>query len=161
MKNIKIALIALMSLTCMLFACRSSRPAISTTYLDSTFTSTRTVDRDTLITAPAAETAASIEVADILSGEFTQTATRSGQANVTIYRKGNTLQVDCRCDTLAIAAKLRDTYTDQRRQVSAVSTNTVEKRYVPWYTKVLAWAGAAAIVFKLGGLALKYFKPKS
>lgn len=114
---------------------------------DSVVVNHYTVERDTVIVAPGAIAKAEVPLQELKPGmKPISRSERQAKVSVKVNDKGR-LQVDCACDTLAIAAKLKEQNTQSVRTI--VETRRTEVPYVPWYIKIAAWLGLAALLLLL------------
>lgn len=120
----------------------AKRPVASRTVVTDT-TIVTTVIRDTILYAPPAVAKLSINIDSIGEGQ----SVVSNQARLKVERRGDTLSVDCECDTVAISAALKDTWSVQRKHIREVEV--IREQYIPRLIKLLAWIGAAAILLLL------------
>lgn len=132
-------------------ACRSSKPvATSTVITDSTTVERTTSERDTTITA-SADTANVTIPLEQLKDSFKAEVKGKQQARAKVTVKANKLHVECQCDTMAINAKLRDTYEQILRNTHRTDTVIVPVKFIPKWVKILAWIGglwiAAFVIF--------------
>ncbi|MNS03117.1 hypothetical protein D3C72_344450 [compost metagenome] len=111
-------------------------------------------ERDTNIYSPEAAAGLHIPLSEVKQG-LKPVKKSNKQATVTAQVVGNQLYVDCECDSVAIAAKIRDTET---RQTSVKTvTETVQVKFIPLFVTVLAWIGGASILVGVFS-ALRLFK---
>ncbi len=171
----------LLSIALLSSCCREAVPVNSTTVVhDTTFVESRVIERDTTIIYPGSSTQLIIPVKDILetSDHRPQRALISGpkhlgppsvvteskapwsavrgQSSLTATIKGTDLRIDCDCDTLAIEAKLYDTYQKEHKQKTTETTITKEVKFIPQWIKVLAWSGGAFYLFMGIGVIRKF-----
>lgn len=72
---------------------------------------------------------------------------------------GDSLQINCLCDTLAIKAQLINTYEKTYRSKIEATKETVRIKYVPDWVKFFAWCGAAFWLIVLIKSILKFYNP--
>lgn len=135
---------------CALFlftGCKSNKGlARAETIRDTVERTVTIVERDTILQAPAAEATVSAPLKDLLNGAPMALKSRDKQASVTLTSDGKTLKAECKCDTLAIEAKLRDRVEQERRATLATITETVPKRFTPWWVVGLAAFGGVFLL---------------
>lgn len=172
------SLIAFVSLTlaiCSITACRPRQVVSGTETTRDTYTSKTETFRDTVIIAPGASVTAELDLNSLItvfkddSGNVAKPTIKPAAVTKTdkhatvkveIDPKGK-LNVECRCDTLAITAKLRDTYEKQVSKTSTTNTVVQVQRKLPWWAHILIWPGVAAwcwILFTVGKIILKLLK---
>ena len=135
---------AIMAMTIILFAgcCKGSYPPPASVTVHDTITMTRTVtERDTVLTVPGAGVSM-----DIAPGDTAGRQVRNRQAGLKVTTTGKGLHIDCRCDTVTITAKLRDSLIMLNHQRTEQSREVVREQYTPWPVKGLAWVGGMAIL---------------
>lgn len=120
--------------------CRSLRPALEihdTTIVERTITIHDTVFK----TAPASvRTTLAVPCPDQFKKDFKPSSNRNKNATVKTSMVGDSLQIDCECDTIAIRAQLKNIYEKTDHNRTEVATRTVENN-VPGFVKFLAWSG--------------------
>lgn len=86
------------------------------------------------------------------------TATK-GHAKATITPVGNTIKFDCECDTLAIKAKLRESFkTEFKGETNTKVAAVVKQRGVSWF-KLILYLIIALIIGFVAGTVVNLFKP--
>lgn len=130
-------------------------PTSSKVTSDSIITDRYVIERDTTLKTPSALVGLKIPLTTIKEG-FKPVENSKKQSKVSAKVENGNLVVDCKCDSLEIAAKIRDTYESALRKTTTVETITQEVRYVPWYIKLLAWIGAFALTGLVVLLARKF-----
>lgn len=80
-------------------------------------------------------------------------------ARVVVQKVHDTIRITAECDSIALAAKIRDKIVREQQVKEIVTTEIVRERYTPWMTKALAIIGGLT----LGAIAVKltinkYFK---
>lgn len=172
------SLIAFVSLTlaiCSITACRPRQVVSGTETFRDTYIAKTETFRDTTIVAPGATVFAELDLNDVVkafkddSGNVVKPVIKPSAitktdkhatVKVEIGPNGR-LNVECRCDTLAINAKLRDTYEKQVSNTSTTNTVVQVQRKLPWWAHILIWPGVAAwcwVLFTVGKIILKLLK---
>lgn len=140
------SLMALLLFTA-LSSCRSAKPpTIQTDIKDSINVAIEHVERDTNIIAPGAKTELEFKISDLEKlPDGIILKSQDKQAGLKFIKENNKIKATCNCDTLAIQAKLRDTYTSQDR-VRTITNNVItEVKYIPTWVRWLAWIGGISI----------------
>lgn len=157
----RLGLMLLLSTVLVFASCGSTKeiPAVS----DSVKETEKVVERDTNIVAPGATANFSIPVSRLyelpgfsynIKGTTAKVSApyyihlgenQNKQAKAEASVKDGVLNVKCTCDSLGILAKLRDRLKE-KQTTRTVILPPVEIKYVPWYTKALAWVGGAALI---------------
>lgn len=143
-----------------LTGCKSTRPVerTNTTLKDSTWVETTYRKRDTVIFVPGDTIRLQVPITEITKEPIRQT---NGRTTAIVKRVGDKLDVQCVTDALQEKLEWLETIVKKNSVKERIVETIVEvpKRYTPWYTKTLAWLGGLAVLFILGSLAFKYFKP--
>lgn len=137
---------------------------------DSTYTSTTTVQRDTIISigADSSVVELSLEQPGLHHEPGTAPApspviTKKGSHSVvTIQRKGQTVTATCLCPELEVKARLYDQLVKTTREKQEVITKVIRETYIPKFTLAMSYLGMiflAALVIVLGFKLFKLFKP--
>lgn len=134
-------------------SCQASKPTPDRV-TDSVMVEKTIVIRDTVFTTPAAATSLSISLNELSKGIKKPLKARSGHASATLYQVGDRVRVDCKCDTLAITAQLRDRF-EQRLHKQTITQTPEQSFYTPWYMKALATVGGLFIVLLVAGIIYK------
>lgn len=136
-------------------SCKSSRSVQTERIVFDTTTVTVTnVERDTILIAPADSAHLFWQLP--LLHPIQSRGLRN--AKITAIPKDRGTLVICECDSLAIAAKLRDKYVDKHR--NRVETVTVSKTVyrTPKFIKLLAMSGGLALLFLVVIILLQLIK---
>lgn len=168
-KKIVIGLFVLVTCSTILSTagCRSLRPAQERIVNDSTSTTTTTKERDTTFKTPSSRATLTVEVKVPCPDQEPvmvierKVQKKQGNAILNLAVKGTSVTADCFCDTLAIKAKIRDTYQKSSHVKRETNTRTVEVKYVPGWVNFLAWSGGLFWPLFLLGVYIKHFKQKS
>lgn len=142
--------------------CRKMYPvSVKEQTYDSTLVQTREVLRDTVIIIPEAQSSLQIDADEV--AQALQTGSKpivkeqtQHQATVKVKVSEKGIEAECHCDTMAIMAKLKDTYTDKEHIRVRIKTETVQVKYVPAMVKYLAWTGGIALVLGIGLIIRKF-----
>lgn len=140
--------------------CSLLRSAREKVVHDTTFIERTVTVRDTILKAAPAAVTYAVQVPCPELKQFTPVKKQFKHATLEMKVRGDSLQVDCKCDTAAIAAKLFDTHTKKEHSRTEVSTRIVEKKYVPAFVNFLAWSGGVFWILFLLGVFIKTIKPK-
>lgn len=122
--------------------CAVKKPVVMERTVTDTVTIKETVQvRDTVIVADSAKATVIIKQCEDITTEPIQA--KSKQATVKVYKDKATGQIkaDCECDTLAIKAQVQDKIKTEVRVKTVTDTKIVEKKFVPFVVKLLAWIG--------------------
>lgn len=141
--------------------CRLLRPAPEKIVHDNvTNTITRT-ERDTVLVTKKATVTMTVQLPCPEAGKtFDPLIKKNVNALLKLAVIGNTLTADCECDTVALKAKLYDTFQKSSHIRTETSTRTVEVKYVPGWVKFLAWSGGIFWPLFLLGVYIKYINSK-
>lgn len=135
-----------------------SEEAITTR--DSVSVVTTLTKRDTIVTTPADSLRVQIPIKDLTQRPRVVRSAR-GTTTATISRIGDDIAVQCKCDSLKLTLEIRDRELEILRIKERMSKTevVVPEKYIPWYTKILAWIGGIALA--IGGVLglLKFLKP--
>lgn len=138
----------------LLAGCANTVPVVkkSQHVKDSVVTQIKYVPRDTIVVVPKDSMNVKVSLEDLGINPYTEVS-KSGEIQATIQRIEDTIIVDCQVEELQLKLELLDKKIKTLKMREVVNTERVEvpKRYVPWWVKLLAWAGGIAIVW----LALK------
>jgi hypothetical protein len=152
--------IIIIILTFLICSCGARKIDLSekTTVTDSTFTTVRTVKRDTIITVPGDSIKVRIPIYDIQEVPITR---KTERASVTISKENDTLIVDCKCEQYQELIRVQDKIIEKQRELitNLQKTVVIPEKYTPWYVKVLAWIGGISILIVAAALLIKYIKP--
>lgn len=152
--------IAIVGLGLSLSGCGSAKPTLTTktTVKDSVWTEVQKVKRDTVITIPGDTTFISIPYYELTETPIKRT---SGRSTASIKKVGDQIKVQCECLEYKAKIEFLETIIAQYQKIQELTENTiiVPEKFVPWYTKILAWAGGIAIAFGVGMIVLKFIKP--
>jgi hypothetical protein len=172
-------LLALVSLVLVLASCGSTKPLIPAV-VDSVSSVTKTVERDTNIKVPASGTSFRVSMDKLFGAiklDYQNSHPVAGtnqllpavpkqpvplgsqqnkQATASASIVDGQLQIDCKCDSMEIAAKLLDKYL-QTNRTRTITLPPKEVKYIPWYVKALAWLGGISLV---AGALLAYIGVK-
>ena len=79
-------------------------------------------------------------------------------ARVVLQKVRDTIRVTATCDSIALAAKIKDQLTTEKQVKEIVTTEIVRVRFIPWTVKALAIIGSGClIVFGTKLIINKYF----
>lgn len=145
-----------------LIGCKSNRPTVTKNRVvkDSVSVTTSIVPRDTIVVVPRDSVNVRVSLKE-LGIEPTVATSKSGDVKATIRRIEDTIIVDCDVKELEMKLQLLDKEIEKLKSTKIVDTETkyVPERYVPWWVKILAWAGGIAIVYFALKTVIKSFKP--
>ena len=112
--------------------------------------------RDTVFVTNASSVSTSLPITDPhFKSAFKALSKTFKNATVSAKIVGDSLQIDCKCDTLFIKAQLRDTYEkeyhsrqrdsllNEFRATSEKENKTILEKHVPGWVKFFAWSGGA------------------
>lgn len=152
--------IAILSMMAVLtVGCKHTAPTVQTvTVHDTTYTETRIVERDTVLLAPASQVDVSMQVDQLLNAASNRFEKQIKNAKLSIVRVNDTINIGCECDTLALAAKIRDRYINRWRKTLTSEVKTVPEKFVPGYVKILAWIGGGVSLIILILAAIQIIK---
>ncbi len=133
---------------------------------DSTFTSTTTVQRDTIITigADSSVVELSLEQPGLHHEPGTAPAPskaivkKGSHSVVTIQRTGQTVTATCLCPELEVKARLYDQLVKTTREKQEVVTKVIRETYIPKFTLYMSYVGIVFLLLLVIGLGLKLFK---
>ncbi len=152
--------VLILILAFLLCSCGAKKIDLSerTTVTDSTFTTVRTVKRDTIITVPGDSIKLRIPIYDIKEVPITR---KNERATVTVRKERDTLIIDCKCEKYQQIIELQDTYIEKQRELITALKKTVviPEKYTPWYMKILAWIGGIALLLISAVTIIKSIKP--
>lgn len=142
--------------------CRSWRPLSQQhTVTDTTYVHTTVVERDTVLVTERDTVAITFDCDSILTAfkrNSNAVITRSNQAHVILTPDtAGRLTVTAVCDTVAIAARIRDTLTREARIRTEVTVTEVPVPFVPWWVKGLAFVGGLALIIGIIITGIKLF----
>jgi predicted component of type VI protein secretion system len=167
-KKVLFAVLAIFVAWLCITSCKSTKPLVSNS--DSVSKTTLILERDTNVVAPADSASLTFSVADLIKASNATVSTskagntvveyasnskqavvlgtvRSRQASIIATLKNGQLQVGCKCDTLAIIAKIKDKYQSKERTITkTITLPPVQIKYIPWYVTALAWVGGIGIL---------------
>ncbi|TWP23525.1 hypothetical protein ETU10_07315 [Apibacter muscae] len=84
---------------------------------------------------------------------------KNKNATQSLYKdKDGNIVADCECDSLQIAAKIKQELQKETLETVITETQIQEVRYVPFLAKCLAWFGGLSVVFIVGALIIKIKK---
>lgn len=116
--------------------------------------------RDTVFKTDSAavRTALSVPCPDFKT-DFKPVSKTVKNAKLTTELVSDSLVINCKCDTLAIVAQIRDTKEKQYHSRSEKETKKAKpEKYIPGYVQFLAWSGGVFWVLLLLGIYYKHFK---
>ena len=132
-------LMALMILT----GCKTvkSSTETTTTITDTVYKDRLVIVRDTVLKTDPAKVKAAIP-AEAFKGDLKPTKKQHKNAKLDIHKKGDTVYIECECDTLAIKAQLRDVYEKEYRARSELTkSDTLEKQELTPLQKFMVSCG--------------------
>ena len=138
--------IALMLLSA---SCASHRPLVENRLVrDSVRVDSQTQLRDTLLKVPLARVRAALPLSDLKAAKpFKGLMRKDKNLRLVVRRIRDTLRIITQCDSLSLAAQIRDRIIRETRQKQVVQTRFVRQPYVPGWVKLLAWAGGLGLLF--------------
>ena len=140
----------------LLMGCTCQKPVIdSRNVIDTVKVETKTLVHDTVFVAPKSQVTTHIALSDLGAKPVVK---QSRNARIVIKRVNDTVFVQGDCDTLAIAAKVKEHFVKEFYDKQTVQTEIVRQKYIPWWAKTLAWAGGAALGFA-GFKIVRIFSP--
>jgi hypothetical protein len=139
--------------------CKSVRPAADTTVKEVVSVDTYTQERDTTIITPPSTVAISIPLENVKTG-FNSGLNRHSNAKVVASVNDGKINIVCTCDTLAIAAKLRDQFKKEIKHTNTKETIVVPEPFTPWPILALAWIGGGGLLLIVISLILKRYTSK-
>lgn len=146
----------------LLFGCKSQKPTLTKSRVvkDSVSVTTRIVPRDTIVPVPGDSLRFSVPL-EAIGIEPIKAVSESGKVKASISRKDDQIIVDCKTEELELKLRLLDKEIEKLKTTKVVETETkyVPERFVPWWVKILAWAGGVSIALLALKLILKSFKP--
>lgn len=124
---------------------------------DSTYTLEKIKMRDTLITVAPDSLRMRILLGSLPDSKPVAIQSRSGM-EVRVVRVADTLVIDCATQTRELWIALAEKVREIKQLKKHTKTITVPVAFIPWWVKVLAWAGGICIaLLAIGGL-LKRFR---
>ncbi|MEH0008015.1 MAG: hypothetical protein V6Z82_04775 [Flavobacteriales bacterium] len=120
---------------------------------DSVVVDTKTVLHDTVFVTPKSQVTTYVALSDLGAKPVVK---QSKNARIVVKKINDTVFVQAGCDTLALAAKIKEHFIKEFH--ATVETEIVRQKYIPWWAKILCWAGGAALGF-LGFKIAKIFSP--
>jgi hypothetical protein len=138
--------------------CKSSQPTVQVVH-DSIFVEkTKTVTIvDTVIKIPASHVGLTFPCDSFKQG-LNPVSKTVKNAKLTVHRQsGNSLKIDCNCDTVEIKAKLLHTLETEYKARSQIQNSTTVERvkYTPWHIIALAWLGGLFLIGLVGYFGFK------
>ncbi|MCO5253629.1 MAG: hypothetical protein M9892_04595 [Bacteroidetes bacterium] len=130
------------------------------TQKDSVFITETVVERDTVLFTQATTVTEYVTVPcpEAFKTDFKPVLKRQNNATLSLTpTEDGTLKAECECDTIAIAAKLRDKHRSEFRSEKAGVYKTTEPkpvRYTPQWIKTFAWIGGGTVAL-CGGIFIK------
>lgn len=120
------------------------------------------IERDTIFFTDTARVAVKVPVLKLkdTSKPFKPIIKQHKNARVIIKRVRDTIRFTAECDSLELAAKIKDQFVKEHHKKEIVKTEIVQMRYVPKLVKWLAWIGAIALVLAGVKIASKFYKFK-
>lgn len=144
----------------LLGSCRSLRPSRETieTVKDSTVTTVRYVEKDTLITVPGDTLKFSVPFYQLSETPIKRT---NGRTTARVSLKEDQLTVECLTDQYEQLITYQNEIIETLREINRNKQETIEVpvKFVPWFTKTLSWIGGIALAFGAGLVILKFIKP--
>lgn len=140
----------------LLTGCTCQKPLIANrTIVDTVKVKSETIVHDTVFVTPKAQVKTRIALADLGAKPVVK---QSRNARIVIQKVNDTVFVEGDCDTLALAAKIKEHFVKEIHDKQTVQTEILKQKYIPWWAKVLCWAGGAALCF--GGFKIaRIFSP--
>lgn len=137
---------------------QSPRETTTETVKDSTVTTVRYVEKDTLITVPGDTLKFSLPIYELSETPIERS---TGRTTARISLKDDQLTVECLTEELRKMITYQNSIIETLREINRNKEKTVEVpvEFVPWYTKTLAWIGGISLALIVGLLAFKFLKP--
>ena len=141
-----------------------SHPALERIVRDTVRLTKTVYIHDTVFKTPAASVNAATRIKDPqvkkeLTRDLKKPLSKSFKnATATAKMKGDSLIVNCKCDTLAIKAKLKETFEQEYHSNTETDKDTVQVKYVPGIVKFFAWCGGLFWALLIGFSAYKIYK---
>jgi hypothetical protein len=126
------------------------RPAVEKSIHDTTIVTRTIIERDTILIAPAASVKVKVPVpCPTFKESFNGVQKQFKQVGLEMHIEGDSLSVQCDCDSLEIKAKLRSEFEKQYHSTSDKTTVKVTEKHVPHWIVVLASIGALSLILLL------------
>ena len=105
--------------------------------------------RDTLFKVPLARVRAALPLSALKQSAkpFKALVSKDKNARLVVRRIRDTLRIVAQCDSLSLAAQIRDRIIKETHRKRVVQTRVVRQPYVPGWVKILAWAGGLGLLF--------------
>ena len=140
----------------LLMGCTCQKPVIdSRNVIDTVKVETKTRVHDTVFVTPKSQVTTHIALSDLGAKPVVK---QSQNARIVIKRVNDTVFVEGDCDTLALAAKIKEHFTKEVHDKATVQTEIIRQKYIPWWARVLCWVGGAALGF-IGFKVVRIFSP--
>lgn len=144
----------------LLGSCRSLQPSSNTieTVKDSTVTTVRYVEKDTLITVPGDTLKFSVPLYELSEEPIER---KAGRTTARVSLKGENLTVECLTEEYERLIKYQNEIIETLREINRNKQKTIEVpvEFTPWWKQTLAWIGGIALAFGIGLIILKFIKP--
>lgn len=144
----------------LLGGCRSLQPSSETieTVKDSTVTTVRYVEQDTMISVPGDTLKFQVPIYELSETPIERTA---GRTTARVSLKGDELTVECLTEEYEKIITYQNEIIETLREINRTKETTIKvpEKYTPWYTKTLAWIGGIALTFGVGLIIFKFIKP--
>ncbi|TWP30515.1 hypothetical protein ETU09_00510 [Apibacter muscae] len=150
--KVLIPLVALFSF--IFLGCGSRKPHPShKTETNTLIVEKTTTYRDTVFVTEKAKASVTTPVENL--NEKPQVS-KNKNATQSLYKdKDGNIVADCECDSLQIAAKIKQELQKETLETVITETQIQKVPYVPFLVKCLAWIGGGAVVFLIGVLLIK------
>ena len=144
----------------LLGSCKSLQPSRKTieSVKDSTVTTVRFVEKDTLITVPGDTLTFSVPFYELSETPIERT---NGRTTARISRGNGQVTVECLTEKYEQLISYQNEIIETLRQINRNKEETIEVpvKFVPWYIKTLAWIGGLFLLLVFVQLLIKKFKP--
>jgi len=118
------------------------------------------VERDTIFFTDTARVAVKVPVLKLkdASKPFKPIIKQHKNVRVIIKRVRDTIRFTAECDSIELAAKIKDRFIKEHHKKETVKTEIVQMRYIPKLVKLLAWLGGIALVLIGVKIASRVYK---
>lgn len=130
-------------------SCRCPKVMTDTKVITDTLTvEKKIIERDTIFFTDTARVAVKIPVFQLndISKPFKPIIKQHKNARVIIKRIRDTIRFTAECDSIELAAKIKDQFIKEHHKKETLKTEIVQIRYIPKWVKWLAWLGAICIL---------------